>query len=182
MLNQYPPILTACLTTFVTVVAVTDSRCHRIPNWLTVPAAVTGLMLNLVVAGAAGAATSGAGLLVGLAVFMPLYVARQFGGGDVKAMAAIGAFLGPKAALLTAMWILMAGGVGALGVLAATGGCRAVQSLAGRWMFRAWVLCTTGRPTPVHVPTDDAMSRRFPYGLAIACGTLGSLIAPLAWR
>lgn len=144
---------TLCLLIFVAAAAIVDLRTRRIPNLLTVSAATVGLVLNLSRTGGAGAIASGAGLLTGLAVFLPFFVAGGFGAGDVKAMAAVGAFLGPKGALLAATWTLLVGGLGALLVLAVL-----------RWKSARndWRLLEAGR-------------YRFPYGLAIACGTALSL-------
>ena len=144
-----------CLLIFVAAAAIVDLRTRRIPNLLTISAATLGLVVNLSRTGGPGAVASGAGLLTGLAAFLPFYLAGGFGAGDVKAMAAVGAFLGPKGALLAATWTLLVGGVGALIVVAAL-----------RWKAArnesSWRLSEAGR-------------HRFPYGLAIACGTALSL-------
>ena len=95
-------------------------------------------------------------MLTGLAAFLPFYLAGGFGAGDVKAMAAIGAFLGPKGALFAAAWTLMIGALGALLVLAAVA-YRAARTQGTTWSLR------------------HAASQRFPYGVAIACGTAMSL-------
>jgi len=174
-MNNHPlPIGTACLLMFLLAVAVTDMRKRRIPNLLTVPAAIAGLTLNVWAAGSTGAVQSVGGLFFGLGAFLPFYLARGFGAGDVKAMAAIGAFLGPTGALLAAGGTLMAGAIGGLLVLLACGGHAAVQSLARRWVLRTYEICATGRMPRIQAPAGDAASIRFPYGLAIACGTLTS--------
>jgi prepilin peptidase CpaA len=146
---------TVCLLIFVAVAAIVDLRTRLIPNVLTLSAAALGLVLNLSQTGGAGAVASGAGLLIGLAAFLPFYLAGGFGAGDVKAMAAVGTFLGPKGALLAATCTLLVGGLGALIVLAALR-WKAARGHSG------W------RPS-------EAGRHRFPYGLAIACGTALSL-------
>ena len=144
-----------CLLAFVGLAAVMDVRTRRIPNTLTVSAALAALLLNLWCGCASGAMTWGAGLLTGLAAFLPFYLAGGFGAGDLKAMAAVGAFVGPKGALLAALATLGLGGIGALLVLAAL----RWQAMRAR---RGWQL-------------TDARHQQFPYGLAIACGTALSL-------
>lgn len=146
---------TLCLLIFVAAAAIVDLRTRRIPNLLTLSAATVGLVLNLSRTGGAGAVASSAGLLTGLAIFLPFFVAGGFGAGDVKAMAAVGAFLGPKGALLAATWTLLVGGLGALLVLAVLRWKSARND--GSWRLR------------------EAGRYRFPYGLAIACGTTLSL-------
>src|SRR5205823_313592 len=117
-ISMHPvPISTVCLLAFVTMVAVSDMHSRRIPNWLTAGAAAIGLVISVVVAGPWGALGGLAGLAVGLGAFLPFYLARGFSAGDVKAMAAIGAFVGPKGALLTAAWILLVGSIGGIVLL-----------------------------------------------------------------
>jgi prepilin peptidase CpaA len=129
-----------------------DLRTRRIPNRLTVAAAAVAIALGVAKAGWHGAVISAAGVLTGLAIFLPLCLAGKLGAGDVKAMGAVGAFLGPVGALLAAIYTLLAGGIAAVVVLAA---CRTAAR---------------GRPaSAVH-------RQQLPYGLAIACGTLVSIV------
>ena len=122
-----------------------------------------------------GLLQSGAGLAVGLAAFLPLYLGGGFGAGDVKAMAAVGAFLGPKGALLAAAWTLVAGGVGGMAVLILHGGLGSLGRRAHEWALRAWSVYATGRLNTSGRLLGDVARHRFPYGLAIACGTLASI-------
>ncbi|MFL6600889.1 MAG: prepilin peptidase [Steroidobacteraceae bacterium] len=175
MINHPLSIGTAWLLAFVIAFAITDLRTRRIPNLLTVSAALVGLALNVRTAGSSGAMLSLAGLLTGLGAFLPFYLARGFGAGDVKAMAAIGAFLGGNGALLTAGWILMAGAIGGVLVLFVRGGRGALQALARRWFWRAYEVYATGRAPQIQPPAHDSAALRFPYGMAIACGTCASI-------
>lgn len=145
----------ACLVAFLALVAIVDLRTRRIPNWLTIVAASTALVLNVSRLGEPGAAASGGGLATGLLVFLPWYLAGGFGAGDVKAMAAAGAFLGPRGALLAATCTLLVGGLSALVLLAALR-FKAARKGSG-WR---------GREVRKHC---------VPYGVAIACGTAISL-------
>jgi len=104
MLQQHLSGTTAPLMVLAGVFAIVDLRTHRIPNALTVSAAVVGLVWSLWANGSSGALASCAGLLSGLGVLLPFYLAGGLGAGDVKAMAAIGTFLGPKGAVLAAAW------------------------------------------------------------------------------
>jgi prepilin peptidase CpaA len=160
-------ILAASVLPFVTVLAITDCRTHRIPNRLTVPAAVTALLINIGIAGLAGALRSGTGLCVGLAIFLPFFLAGKFGAGDVKGMAAVGAFVGPYGVFFAACWTLVAGMVGGLALLAVTGGWPAVRTLFGRWL---------GRKSCVGVRPVEPARLRLPYGFAIAFGTAAAIM------
>jgi prepilin peptidase CpaA len=134
-----------------------DWRTRRIPNRLTVAAAVTAVALGVVRAGAQGALVSAAGVLTGLAIFLPLCLAGKIGAGDVKAMGAVGAFLGPVGVLLAAIYTLLAGGIAA-----------AFALVSFRW------LKGTGRDTDHQA--SPVRRQTLPYGVAIACGTLASVV------
>jgi prepilin peptidase CpaA len=163
------------LLAFVCAVAVIDLGSRRIPNLLTVSAAALGLTMNLALAGANGAVSSVGGLLVGLGAFLPFYLTRGIGAGDVKAMAAIGAFLGPQGALLAAAWSLVASAISAVILVLAMGGYTALRALAQRFALRAALSLTPGAAAGWALPGEEAALHRFPYGLAIACGTVASL-------
>lgn len=164
------------LLAYVAAVAVIDGLRHRIPNVLTVPAAAIGLALGTAAHGMHGLFVSGEGLLVGLCLFLPLYLLGGFGAGDVKALAAAGSFLGPQGAAAAAICTLIAGGVGGTAMLLAAGGVAALRSMLSRWTANAYVLCATGRLQTLPADPGEAARLRFPYGIAIACGVAASLI------
>jgi len=161
---------------FLAAIALADIGTHRIPNLLTVSAASLGVVLNFRNAGGHGVLMSAAGLITGLAVFLPFYFAKGFGAGDVKAMGAVGAFVGPYGALLAAAWTLIAGAICALIVLIVRRQHSALAALPRRWMWHLFSVYSTGQPAPLAAESDDPTRRRFPYGLAIACGTAFSLL------
>lgn len=161
---------------YVGTVAAIDSLRHRIPNALTVSAAAVGLTLGTMMHGLDGLLAATEGLLVGFLVILPRYLLGGFGAGDVKAIAAAGSFLGPLGAIGAAVCTVIAGGIGGLLVLIAAGGFPALRSMLRRWTFRGYVLCTTGRGAGLQADPDDVASRRFPYGIAIACGVAAMLL------
>jgi prepilin peptidase CpaA len=176
MSTQHFSLVTAGVLAFAVAVALADLRTHRIPNLLTVPAALLGVIANVAATGASGAITSIGGLLLGLAAFLPFYLARGFGAGDVKAMGAIGAFVGLHGTIVAVACVLITGALGGLLVLTWIGGLAAVRDLARRLGIWAgsWA---TGQAMPLGPAISPAAGHRFPYGVAIACGT----IASLAW-
>jgi prepilin peptidase CpaA len=167
---------TVCLVVFVIMIAVSDMHSRRIPNWLNVGAASLGLVTSVLVDGPWALLWGLAGLAVGLAVFLPFYLARGFSAGDVKAMAAVGAFVGPKGALLTAASILLVGSIGGFALLIRLGGAAAVRALRDRWLTRVCILVATGSAPGMEPSATDPARHRFPYGIAIAGGTLAYLI------
>jgi prepilin peptidase CpaA len=96
------------------VAAATDLRSRRIPNWLTVPLAVTGLVAALGRDGLPGLgwAVAGCGLLA--LPYILLFALGNGGAGDAKMMGAVGAWLGLHAGIVVLVPIAVTGGVLAL--------------------------------------------------------------------
>ncbi len=74
---------------------VTDFRDHRIPNLLTLPALLGGLMFHAATGGLTGSLWALKGALFGGALLIIPFALGGMGGGDVKLLAAAGAWLGP---------------------------------------------------------------------------------------
>jgi prepilin peptidase CpaA len=112
------------LVGIVGVALVTDLQNRKIYNWLTFPAMLAGLVLNTVLGGLQGLESSAIGLLVGSAVFLVGFFMGAMGAGDVKLMAAVGAFIGPVDAAIALLFTFIAGGVFALAWLMRKRGAR----------------------------------------------------------
>lgn len=107
------------------VAAVTDYRSGKIYNWLTLPALMFGASCAFVFGGwhSAVAAFMGAG--VAAAIFIPLFVAGVFGGGDVKLMLALGTVLGAGGVFDVACASILIAAAGAVALLVMHGRARA---------------------------------------------------------
>src|SRR4029450_2877695 len=79
----------------VAVASITDVRTRRIPNLLTFGAAIAALLFHVSTGGASGLITSAGGWMLGAALFFPVFALRGMGAGDVKLLAAVGAWVGP---------------------------------------------------------------------------------------
>jgi prepilin peptidase CpaA len=90
---------------------ITDLHSRRIPNWLTFGAAAAALAFHFANGGQTAAQQAAAGWATGLFLFLPLFLLGGMGAGDVKLLAALGAWLGPAAAFWMAIYASMAGGV-----------------------------------------------------------------------
>jgi prepilin peptidase CpaA len=103
------------------VACVTDLRSRRIPNVLTFGAALAGLVYQLATGGIDGLGQGALGWLVGVAAFILPFALGGLGGGDVKLLGALGAWLGPSDAAWLALYTGAAGGAMAIVVSLANG-------------------------------------------------------------
>ena len=168
---------TGALIALLVAAAVIDWRTLRIPNWLTVPGMLYGLLYNATHATSIGSglAFAAAGLAVGMAVLLPLYLMRVMGAGDVKLAGAIGAFLGIAATLKALLIVFMVGGVAALLYAALRGALgRLGQNL--RFVVTAMVLPTPGAFRSGLLGGAPSIGK-LAYGVSIAVGTAAFLVA-----
>ncbi len=98
-------------TTLLLLASIQDLRSREVSN-----AFAFTILLSAMVAIAAGWwqlswLACGLGILLGLLVSLPLFLLDGFGGGDVKLIAALGAWFGPIALLAVLFWIAVCGGV-----------------------------------------------------------------------
>jgi prepilin peptidase CpaA len=152
--------------------AVTDWRTRRIPNVLTFGAAAVAVAFALATGGPRGMLWSLAGFGVGLVIFLPLFALRALGAGDVKLLAAMGAWLGPSLVGWVAVYGAIAGGVLAVPWLVWRGRLRA--TLANMWSLLLHWRLSGFEPHPV-VTLDNPEAVRMPYALPIALGALATV-------
>lgn len=175
---DHPALSGVAVTIPLLLAVVWDVRQHRIPNPLTLGAAMLGLVLHSFTGGLDGFWTGLGGLVVGFAFLLPGYLLGFTGAGDVKLLAAAGSYLGPVAALYAGAASVAAGGLLALAYLALVPTFRNGASPWARYLGMLQALWVTGRPSYVPPAADEVAGRRFPYAIAIAAGTLGVL----AWE
>lgn len=156
------------------VACLTDLRVRRIPNWLTFTSAAMAVAAHGLWPGGHGALSAVAGLAVGLAAFFPFFALGGLGAGDVKLMAALGAWLGWHDAMWTAIYGSVAGGVFAL-VLGFARGYLGTAFLNLKGILTTWWLLGV-RPIPEHT-LAGSRSLRLPYALPIFTGLVVTL-----WR
>jgi len=171
-------ILTGVALSIVAVGAVWfDVRERRLPNALTVGAFVAALALRAPLGlDALGGGLVGALLAFGLA--LPFFLVGGLGGGDVKLLAAFGAFLGPQDLWFALFVMAMVGGVMAILVIAKNRAfgqtavnLRVIFSTMGKGMFSGW---RGGEDSKSAVTLDTPGVLTVPYGVAIAAGALTS--------
>ena len=115
-------LATVLMLIFVSVAAVTDIRWRKIYNWTTYSGVLSALAIGSLVGmlgedhqaaswlGTIGLAESAWGLLACGGIMLVCYVFFRIGGGDVKLLAMLGAFLGDERGIEALLWTLVLGG------------------------------------------------------------------------
>jgi prepilin peptidase CpaA len=167
-------LVQAAALVFAGAACVIDLRDGRIPNLLTFGAIIVAFVVHGFLPQGNGLAHVGLGMLVGLAMFFPFFALGGMGAGDVKLMAAIGAWLGPMLAVLTALYGAVAGGVLAIGIALSRGYLKTAFSNLRRmiWHWRVNGL----EPVP-ELTLEHNQGPRLAYALPIFIGLLVTL-----WR
>ena len=153
--------------------AAVDVRCRRIPNLITGPALLAGLLLHLSLEGWRGLLSAfGAGMLCGV-VFLLFYLAGGMGAGDVKLIAAAGCLAGLDNVGYLLILTSLAGGV--MGILIALLRGRLTSTLENvRMLFTHHRLQGLNPHPELNVRNEATI--RLPYGVAIAAGCCLTLI------
>jgi prepilin peptidase CpaA len=154
------------------IACATDFRSRRIPNVLTFGASVAAFVFWAATGGPTGFGWSVAGWLVGCLLFLPVFLLRGMGAGDVKLLAALGAWMGPGDTVWVALYAAVAGGVLAVLVTLATGYLGTMfRNLWGLLMF--WRIAGV-QPHP-DLTLATAAGPRLPYAFPITAGAVATL-------
>jgi len=94
--------------------AIHDLCCRRVPNYLIGVLAIIGLAYPWIPGNSVGVFSSYLGGFLGLLIFLPPYIGKFMGAGDVKALAVSGLYVGVERILILALYSAVAGGFLAL--------------------------------------------------------------------
>jgi len=163
--------------------AATELKWGKIYNWLTYPAILAGLAMGAVRGAAGGAAWDGftnsaLGFGFGFGVLFLAYVLGGMGGGDVKLMGAVGAFLGwaDAAALYATFYSFLVAAAMGLVLMVWRGQTRAVLRRLGVGLR---LLTVPGVRIDEAVPPG---SLQVPFGLATCIGSIWWMAESLVGR
>lgn len=151
---------------FFLLVCIIDTVYSRIPNIASLLFLLTGLGHHLYSAGASGLLFSVLGMLTGLFLLLVPYLMGGMGAGDVKAMAALGALLGPAAIFQVFLYTGLIGGLLAVFHYALS---HNLKDKCLEWALSAKTFAYTKNFASLK-PAGPKEPLRFPYAAAIAFG------------
>jgi prepilin peptidase CpaA len=175
MMTQMPQGVIWLVSAVLVVAAVIDGRQLRVPNWLTFPFALGGLVFTAWSGGreallwSLGWSLAGTG--VGLISLLPLYAIGGMGAGDVKLMAGVGAWLGPVLTFWAFVSTALVGGLLGVAMILASGN-----------VIHHWVMLQTIGHEILSIRNPAVLAERagerkknmmlLPYGIPIAIGSI----------
>jgi prepilin peptidase CpaA len=169
MLSPTATVFEFFLVPLAVLIIYHDVRYRRIPNPFVLATLISGITLNFVLGGVAGALSSIGGCLLAFILMFILHIFGAMGAGDVKLFAAVGSVIGAHLVFPTFVVVVLTGGLLALvttlrsGIFITTMH-RVLQILVG--LLPGWQM------PKFSVPADRRLT--IPYGAAI---TIGAIIA-----
>ncbi len=169
--EHYWTVVLVALTPLVLWASWIDYKERRVPNYLNLIIAVTGLIVQVVFNSWLGLLAGAEGLTLGLLLLIVPWAMHMMGAGDVKLLAGIGAWVGPQAVLWSFLIGAVIGGIASLAMI----------GLKGRWVG-AWqnfqlaaVKFTNTKLMFSEVGSVKSLgsnSQLIPYGVPLTAGTL----------
>lgn len=154
----------------VLLAAILDVRYRRIPNWLNLSALVLGIGSNILLFHIHGFVLSLLGLGCSLIIYVPLYLLRGMGAGDVKLMAAVGSITGPWNWFCIFLLTALLGGFVSFIYVAWRGRLQHTLLNLGFLVAELAHARVPAVRNP-HLDTRHSSALRLPHGAVIAAGT-----------
>ena len=164
----------SALVLLLAVAVYTDLKERRIPNKLTGP----GLLVGLLFAGILEGGVPAMGLLgavSALVLSFPMVALGVLGAGDAKLLTAVGAFVGPGGLVSVVLYGALAGGVLALVSTIRRGTLIPVLLNSLSLIVHTITLGRRGERLGLDTPGAHTV----PYGVAIAAGALATWFVPI---
>lgn len=158
------------LTMTLGLASYSDWRERKIYNRLLLPAFILALCLNTWEKGFSGLAASLTGAGVGLALLIIPFFLGGMGAGDVKFLGVVGAFGGTAFVFYAFLCGAVIGGVFSAVLLARR---RALVPTLIKFLL---TMPFWSKPKHLQESISSAGEEKFPYGLALALGTLAAML------
>jgi prepilin peptidase CpaA len=156
--------------------AVIDGKQLRVPNWLTYPMILAGLVYGAATGGWTGLGHSSWGMVVGLLCLLPLYSVGGMGAGDVKLMAGMGAWVGATTTWYAFCVSVVVGAI--MAVIMAASRKKLNHHYQNFWMIAMeWLAVKDPRKLAAIAAERKPTMLLLPYGIPICIGS----IAYFAW-
>ncbi len=178
-MRTYDLLMLAPMFVLLVGASVHDLRARRIPNLLNLILVLSGLALSFTPMGRVSPGYALAGLLVGFGLTFVMFAIGALGGGDVKLLAGVGAWLGPADVLYV---FLAAAVIGMVIVLAQSAYQGRLRTLFRNSTVLAMGLAHAGETGIGHFveagqSTPRSVDKPLPYAvpvlIATACVVLG---------
>jgi prepilin peptidase CpaA len=152
-----------------------DYAERRVPNWLNLTILLAGLVTQFIFFGWNGVGWGALGMLVGFGVLIVPWLMHGMGAGDVKLMAAIGAWIGPVLTLWSFAVGAIIGGIVAVIMIVSTG--RTVHALTNMQTIATKMRrVDTAFGEYGGARTFGSTSQLLPYGVPLTAGTILVLV------
>lgn len=154
------------------VAAYIDGKELRVPNWITFPMILSGLIYQSVMGGWDGLGIGLWGMTVGLLTLLPLYSVGGMGAGDVKLMAGIGAWLGAEVIFNCFIVTVVVGAIMAIAMVLKR---RAWDKHYGNFLMIWSELTSIKNPRKLSEIAAERKPRMLllPYGIPICIASIG---------
>ena len=152
---------------------ISDLVRHKIPNAVSLGGIVAGFICQGWFYGTTGILDGVLGMLVGLGLFLPFYILKAMAAGDVKLMAMVGTFVGPKVVLVCVAGTLVLGMVLALVYVMIRG--KNSKDLLRRYGLMIKTFLSTFKWVYIPPENGEAGAMKFSYALAINAGAVLAL-------
>lgn len=172
ILNNWPVKLVSAI---LILAAWIDGKELKVPNWITFPMVLAGLVYSAWAGGWSGLGFGLAGMATGLLCLLPLYSVGGMGAGDVKLMAGIGAWMGWQVTLQAFVVSVVVGAVMAVCMVAVKGTWKQhyenFLTILSEWV----VIRNPSELSRIAAERKPRMAL-LPYGIPICVGTIGYFV------
>jgi prepilin peptidase CpaA len=175
------PLIFAPLLLMLTLACVTDLRERRIPNALTFLLIGSGLLNSFIWALPVGPTDAAFGLLLALGLMFVPFALGAMGGGDVKLMAGVGAWVGPEGAL--EVFVLAALTAAGIALAQALSSGRLLKLLRNTMVLASSLAVSNhmGRASLEEQGRSlTAIDKPLPYAVPVWVGTVGSILLAMS--